>query len=89
MMCIEIWSIESTVISYFTNQSFDKNQVGLSRLSRFRACTATSTMKSEPEMERKGTPASPAVALARRVLLVPGCKCPASAQTEDKNQVSS
>ena len=28
--------------------------------------------KSEPDIEKKGTPASPAIALARRVLPVPG-----------------
>ena len=28
--------------------------------------------KSDPEIEKKGTPASPAIALAKRVLPVPG-----------------
>ena len=48
--------------------------VASSKRSRTRlAPTPTySSTKSEPEMDRKGTPASPATALASRVLPVPG-----------------
>ena len=41
-------------------------------LTRLAPTPTNISTKSEPEMEKKGTPASPATALARRVLPVPG-----------------
>ena len=45
-----------------------------SNMSRTRAAPTPTNIstKSEPEMEKKGTPASPAIAFARSVLPVPG-----------------
>ena len=41
-------------------------------LTRLAPTPTNISTKSEPEMEKKGTPASPATAFARRVLPVPG-----------------